>query len=144
MNEPESKSPATESTTGTPASSSSSPTNPPETGPTPETSEVERQLTNLKLAMLVLTCIFGLFMYQQRRYEVQDRKINSQAVGELSRGFQQRLPALSAFVQKLGEYSKTHPDFAPIAAKYGLTNLPPRSATSAPPTQPIATPPAKQ
>lgn len=139
MNEPESNSPASQSAAGTPASSSNSPAN-----LASETGEIQRQLTNLKLAVLILTCIFGLFIYQQRKYEVQDRQVNSQAVSELNRGFQQRLPVLGAFVQKLGEYSKTHPDFAPIAAKYGLTNLPPRSATSAPSVQPTTVPPAKQ
>ena len=39
-------------------------------------------------------------------------------------------PAMQDFVRKLAEYSKNHPDFAPIAAKYRLTDSLGKAATT--------------
>ncbi len=38
-------------------------------------------------------------------------------------------PLMSDFIKKITEYGRTHPDFAPVLAKYGirLTNAPPAS-----------------
>lgn len=49
-------------------------------------------------------------------------------------------PAMDSFIYKLADYGRTHPDFAPIMAKYGIKPAPtPGSvtATSAPPVGPL-------
>ena len=45
----------------------------------------------------------------------------------------------SDFVKKVAEYGRTHPDYMPILAKYGLK---PGAATGAPPVAATAPPPA--
>jgi hypothetical protein len=53
--------------------------------------------------------------------------------------YQKSGPLMDDFVNKIAEYGRTHPDFAPYLAKY---NIKPAVATGAPPIGPAATLPA--
>jgi len=52
-------------------------------------------------------------------------------------------PAMTDFLKKISDYGRTHPDFAPVLAKYGLKPGDPTGAAPAAATAPRAVPPKK-
>ena len=58
--------------------------------------------------------------------------------------YQKSGPLMDEFTKKITEYGRTHPDFAPILAKYGLNTTSPTSAPTASPGSlaPASLPPA--
>ena len=112
----------------------------------PETASLQEQVNALKqlvTSLLILMIVgggtFTFFMYRQFYYSRVDATALRQIVDEYNTT---HLPAIQEFRTRLQEYARTHSDFAPLAAKYGLVTVPaPASPTSAPSA---AAPPAKK
>lgn len=105
---------------------------------------LQKQLNILLLALIILSATVAVFLWRQVRYLKADMTAARPAFNAMSQGYAQEKPAVDAFVAKVTEYARTHPDFAPIAQKYQLLNSSnsPKPAAAAP--APGAAPGAKK
>jgi|SRR6266853_6273243 len=83
-----------------------------------------RQTLNTMLVLLVLVSgTLTIFLVRQWRFAKTDLDmLRPQAAQIISDYNRVSAPAMQEFVRKLADYSKSHPDFAPIAAKYHLSD----------------------
>jgi hypothetical protein len=101
-------------------------------------------LRHLAVSILILLVVIsGTFtIYLLRQWRTVNKELAgfrpqaTQLVGEYQRV---SAPVMSDFVKKVTEYGRTHPDFMPVLAKYGLK---PGSSTGAAPVTATAPPPA--
>jgi len=111
----------------------------PVTTPSPE-SDLQAQVDSLQRTVtliLVLTIIvcgaLMLFVRRQANLTGSELAILRPQKAQIDAQYQKLIgPDVETFGRKLAEYGATHPDFAPIMAKYGLTL---GKATSAPPAR---------
>jgi hypothetical protein len=85
--------------------------------------------------MLVLLVLISgtltIFLVRQWRFAKTDLDVLRPQAAQLINDYNRvSAPAMQDFVRKLAEYSKNHPDFAPIAAKYRLTDSLGKAATT--------------
>src|SRR5260221_8415026 len=110
----------------------------------PETSELQEQvnsfrqlITTLLILMIVGSGTFTIFMYRQFQYSRIDATALRQIVYEYNNT---NVPAIQDLRTRLQDYARTHPDFGPLANKYGLlppsTPAAPNSAAVAPTSSP--------
>lgn len=94
-----------------------------------------RHLVNSVLILLIIVSgTLGIFLFRQYRTTHAQAQMMGPRVQRLAETFQRNeAPQLQAFVNRLVDYGRTHPDFAPILAKYGITG-----ATGAIPAAPSA------
>jgi len=119
----------------------------PENTSVPSSSEMEelkaqyedlRQLVVKGLVILLfISCVFNLFLWRQLKFTKTDAALIQPQASQIITAYAKESPGMLEFVRKLAEYGRTHPDFAPISAKYTLSNYLPKPG-SAPVT---ATPP---
>ena len=110
-----------------------------------ELSELREQYESLRhlvfssmVLLLIVSGALNLYLLRQWRFTKTDlANVKPQAV-QLITDYNKSVGGMQDFVKKLGDYSRTHPDFAPIAAKYRLADI---SKPAAPPSSP--TPPAQ-
>ena len=95
----------------------------PEPGPASAEASLRGQINFLVMVMILLCCAVAAFMWRQASYMKRDLGAARQPANEVIQRFRQEAPMVDAFVAKVAEYSRTHPDFAPIAQKYGLQNF---------------------
>jgi len=98
--------------------------------------ELQRQITYLTLALLIASGTFCVYMWRQARIARADLTTFKVAAVQMLQSYQQEKPRWDAFVAKVGEYGKTHPDFAPIIEKYKISvTQPPTGAVAPKPAQ---------
>jgi hypothetical protein len=78
-----------------------------------EVASLRQQVWTLLVLMLVVSGTFSIYLMREVTYARKDLDAEIQLIDQ-SKGMDQ-------FVQRLGEYSRTHPDFVPILTKYGIT-----------------------
>lgn len=109
---------------------------------TPAANELQAQFDGLRqtvhtmlLLLVVVSGTLTIFLVRQWRFAKTDLDVlRPQAAQIITEYNRVSAPAMQEFVRKLGDYSKSHPDFAPIAAKYHLNDSVAKPA--APPTGP--------
>jgi len=81
-----------------------------------------RQLVNaLLLILLVVSGTLWIFLrWQVKNVRTELESARPQATNIIAQYEKGVRPTMDEFVKRITEYSKTHPDFAPIAAKYRL------------------------
>jgi hypothetical protein len=104
-------------------------------------------LRSLFFSLLVLVVIISgtlnIFLLRQWRTASKDLDLARTQAAPLISEYQKTGPAMDNFVRQIAEYGRTHPDFAPIMAKYGIkptiavgtpsaTSTPPAAATPVP------------
>jgi len=97
-----------------------------------------RQLVVTGLVILFfISCVFNLFLWRQLKFASTDLALIQPQANQIINNYVKDTPVMMELVRKLAEYGKTHPDFAPISAKYGLSNYLPKPGaapvTAAPP-----------
>jgi len=94
-----------------------------------------RQTVNMMLVLLVVVSgTLTIFLVRQWRFAKTDLDmLRPQAMQIINDYTRVSAPAMQDFVRKLTEYSKTHSDFAPIAAKYHLYDSAAKPSGSASP-----------
>jgi len=108
---------------------------------------VQKQLNILLLAVVILSGTFSVFLWRQTRYLRRDLEGLKPVAGPIIQRYNQEKPTVDAFVQKVAEYARSHPDFAQIAKKYQLqnvTNAPTAVAPAANKTAPAPAPATKK
>lgn len=118
-----------------------------------ERARLERQITFLLVALVILSVTVTVFLWRQVRYAKRDLEMLRPVAAQVIQEFNQKKPEVDSFIARLFEYGRAHPDFVPIINKYQikpLTGAPPAAATSpapaaaAPPQQPAAAPASAQ
>lgn len=107
-------------------------------------------LQHLVVSTLILVVVISgtLNIYFLRQWRTASRDlaaIRPQASQMIAEYQKVSAPLMNDFVKKVTEYGKTHPDFAPILAKYNLKPAASASATTtSPATAPATAPKAKK
>jgi hypothetical protein len=97
-------------------------------------------VTSTLILVIVISGTFNIYLLRQWRTTSKDLAgIRPQAAQMVAEYQKVSGPLMNDFVTKITEYGRTHPDFAPILAKY---NLKPAVATSVPPIAPTTSLPA--
>jgi hypothetical protein len=93
--------------------------------------------------MVLLAVVSGTFnLYLWKRWRDASRELEAMRLQaprfaqEVARLQKTELPAMQDFVKKITDYGRTHPDFAPVLAKYNMKATP---STSAPSTSTLST-----
>jgi hypothetical protein len=97
-------------------------------------------VVSLMILVLVISGTLNIYLLRQWRSASKDLAgIRPQATQMIAEYQQKSAPLMTDFVKKITEYGRTHPDFAPILAKYGLK---PAGATGTTPAGPASQQPA--
>jgi len=95
--------------------------------------ELERQMSFLRIGLVIASITLTVFLaIQWKRASTDLMQIRTQA--EI---LKQEEAALQAIIGKFAEYTRTHPNFAPIAGRYGI-----KPAAAPAPTPLLSAPPA--
>jgi hypothetical protein len=105
--------------------------NPENTIPTSssELEELKAQYEDLRhlvvsalVLVLVISGAFNLYLLRQWKFAKNDLTAVQPQANQIINTYVKESGGMQEFVRKLAEYGRTHPDFAPISAKYGLNN----------------------
>ena len=114
----------------------------------PDANDLQRQydaLRHLVVSILILVVVISgtlnIYLLRQWRSTSKDlAAIRPQAAQMIAEYQKVSGPLMQDFVKKITEYGRTHPDFVPVLAKYGLK---PSTPTNPPPATPATTAPKK-
>jgi hypothetical protein len=102
----------------------------------PTAIQLQEQVDSLRhivVSMLVLAIVVSgtltLFLLRQSKYARVEANNLRAAVNEYNNT---NFPVIKVFREQLYEYAKSHPEFAPVAQKYGLDNKPGTLTSPAP------------
>ncbi|MSU57525.1 MAG: hypothetical protein EXS35_04995 [Pedosphaera sp.] len=113
---------------------------------------IQTQINLILGALIILTATVAAYLYVQARHLRADVNAFRPTHAAVIQGYNNEKPAVDAFLAKLVDYGKTHPDFAPIMKKYqlqpGTNAVAPASAakpaaSAVKPAAPAAPAPAK-
>jgi hypothetical protein len=101
-------------------------------------------LRHLVVSMLILVVVISgtlnIYLLRQWRSTSKDLEAVKPQAAQMIAEYQKSSPLMENFVKKITEYGRTHADFAPIMAKYGLK---PTTPTNSPPAMPATAAPKK-
>ena len=103
----------------------------PEANPGDPSACIQRQLNLVLLGLVVLSATFAIFLWRQVHYSRQDLQTIRQQAAFMTQNFNQEKPVSDAFIARLVEFGRTHPNFIPILQKYQITSAPPTAAAAA-------------
>lgn len=102
---------------------------------------LRKQVSTTLLLLIVVSGTFNIFLWREYRYAHAELTALRAQAGPGLMEYQKVLePHMNEIVRRIAEYGRTNADFAPIMAKYRLTNSAP--ALPAAPAQPVT--PAKK
>jgi hypothetical protein len=97
-------------------------------------------ITSVLILVIVVSGTLNIYLLRQWKTTSKDlAAIRPQAEQMISEYTQKSGPLMNDFFNKITEYGRTHPDFAPILAKY---NIKPVAAAGVPAAAPRASAPA--
>jgi hypothetical protein len=98
-------------------------------------------IVSLMILVVVISGTLNIYLLRQWRSTSKDlTAIRPQATQMIAEFQKVSGPLMQDFVKKIADYGRTHPDFVPVLAKYGLK---PSSPTNPPPAAPATTAPKK-
>jgi hypothetical protein len=101
---------------------------------------LQHLVVSVLILVLVISGTLNIYLLRQWRSVNKDLAgIRPQATQMINEYQRVTAPLMTDFVKKITEFGRTHPDFAPVLAKY---NLKPAAATGAAPASPTLPPPA--
>jgi hypothetical protein len=86
---------------------------------------LRRQTFILLLALIIVSSTLTGFLYLQQRHTGQDLEAIRPQATQIIQGYKQNFPLIQSFIDGIGVYGATHPDFQPILKKYGISNAVP-------------------
>jgi hypothetical protein len=97
-------------------------------------------VVSILILVIVISGTFNIYLLRQWRTASKDlAAIRPQAAQMIAEYQRVSAPLMTDFVKKITEYGRTHPDFMPVLAKYGLK---PAGPTGAAPSTAIIEQPA--
>ena len=102
--------------------------------------ELRHLIVSVLILVLIVSGTFNIYLLRQWRSTSRDlAAIRPQATQMIADYQKVSGPLITDFLKKVTEYGRSHPDFTPVLAKYGLK---PTAATAAAPATPAAPPAA--
>ena len=106
--------------------------------------DLHHLVVSLLILVVVVSGTLSVFLLRQWRTTSKDlaaiRPGATQFISDYHKVGQQRM---DAFLEKLKDYGRTHPDFVPILTRYGLSSNVPPGLAPAPSTIPPSSAPKK-
>ena len=103
--------------------------------------DLRHLLVSLLILVVVISGTFNIYLLRQWRSMSRDlAAIRPQAAQMIAEYQKVSGPLMNDFIKKVTEYGRSHPDFAPILAKYGIK---PANPGNAQPATPVTTAPKK-
>jgi len=90
-------------------------------------------VVSLLVLVLVVSGTLTIFLLRQWRFTQTELNAVRPQVAQMITDYSKANPQINEFLKNLSDYSKTHPDFAPILAKYVRPNAPTNSVPAAAP-----------
>jgi hypothetical protein len=104
-------------------------------------------VVSVMVLLMVVSGTFNLYLWKRWRdasRELDGLRPQAAQIAQTVANIQKvEVPAMQDFVRKITEYGRTHPDFAPILAKYNIKPAAPTGATPATAMPLPAAPPKK-
>ena len=98
-------------------------------------------VVSILILLVVMSGTFNIYLLRQWRTTSKDLAgIRPQAAQLITEYQKVSSPMMTDFIKKITEYGRTHPDFAPVMAKYGLKSTVPTGAAPATATAPPLAP----
>ena len=97
-----------------------------------ECDSLRRLVGTLLILLVIVSGTLSIFLFRQYTLIHQEVDGFRRQYEEASRRYQQIKPKMDDFERRVTDYARTHPDFAPIAATYGINT----STAAHPPTLP--------
>jgi hypothetical protein len=100
-------------------------------------------IVSILILVIVVSGTLNIYLLRQWRSASKDLAgIRPQAAQMIADYQRVSAPLMTDFVKKITEYGRTHPDFAPVLAKYGFkpAGSPGTAPATTPPQQPAAPP----
>jgi hypothetical protein len=82
-----------------------------------EIAVLKNQVFTLLVALIVVSGTLTVYLYRQTSMTGKDIEQNEQVMNLVAKN----QTSIDAFVARLADYGKRHPDFQPILKKYGIT-----------------------
>jgi hypothetical protein len=105
----------------------------------PGTSSLQEQVdslrqivTSLLVLLLLVSGTLTIYLVRQWRFVQRDLEALRPQAAPIIAEYNKSIPAMQEFVNRLVQYGKAHPDFAPIVAKYHLNEMVSKSGTNTP------------
>jgi hypothetical protein len=104
--------------------------------------QLRQLIASLLILVIVISGTLGIYLLRQWQSSRKDlAAIRPQAAQMIAEYQKVSGPVMSDFVKKITDYGRSHPDYAPVLAKYGIrpagpTNTPPTGLGSPPPAAP--------
>jgi len=83
-------------------------------------SSLQRQVTLLLLALVVVSATLTAFLFYQSRILGKDLDGTRPQATQIIQNYNKNVPQMQKLVQELTAYGQTHPDFQPILINYGI------------------------
>lgn len=98
-----------------------------------EVASLRQQVWTLLVLLFVISGTFTFYLFRQTAVNRKDLQAYKPWATQFIQQFQKEGPGMDQLIQKLGEYSRTHPDFVPILNKYKIpVTAGPAPASTAP------------
>ncbi len=109
--------------------------------PQPDANNLQEQLNSLQhlvVSVLVLVIVvsgtLNIYLLRQYRSAKSDLTMVRPQVTQMVADYNKTTgPLIGDFIKRLTEYGRSHPDFVPILAKYGISTTAPSNAVPAKP-----------
>ena len=104
--------------------------------------QLRQLIASVLILVIVISGTLGIYLLRQWQSSRKDlAAIRPQAAQMIAEYQKVSGPLMSDFVKKITDYGRTHADFTPILAKYGInpagpTSTPPAALSSSPGTAP--------
>jgi hypothetical protein len=100
---------------------------------------LQQLVSSLMLVLIVISGTLSIYLWRQYRFVKSEYDVLAPAATQLIADYTNNYAMSQEFLKKLAEYGRTHPEFAPIIARYRLNEALPKpnsaSVTSSlPPT----------
>jgi hypothetical protein len=91
---------------------------------------LQQLVSSLLLVLIVISGTLSVFLLRQWRFVKTETDALTPQAAELIKEHTNNYAMTQDFVRKVAEYGRTHPDFAPIVAKYRLNESLPKPGTA--------------
>ena len=91
-----------------------------------QVASLQRQVCVLLLALIVVSGAVAVYLWYQDRTSGRDLEAIKPQATQVIQAFNQDRPGMEKFLNQLGAYGQTHPDFRPILQKYGIVSAAPK------------------
>jgi hypothetical protein len=104
--------------------------------------QLRHLISSVLILVIVISGTLGIYLLRQWQSSRKDLAAIRPPAAQMIAEYQKVSgPLMSDFVKKITDYGRTHPDFAPVLAKYGLRPTgPTNTALTAPGAPPAAAP----